>query len=438
MGQTIHLGHVLHVTQNPMTIKDPTAALEHWPEGALVVEGGKVKAAGPAADLRKKYADAKIVNHGDAYIVPGFIDLHIHFPQIDIVGRYSGELLSWLEHHAFPAEMRYAERGYAELAAEAFCRELLHHGTTTSMVFSTRHMVATDVLFQTMERHGCRSFIGKVSMDRNAPDGLLENAHDDQKHTQALIEKWHGRDDRLFYVLTPRFAPSCTDRMMEQHAEFKRAFPSLYIQSHLGENMDEVAWVKELYPNDPNYLSVYQRFGLLSDRTILAHCIYMEPEEVALMQQTKTVAAHCPTSNLFLGSGLFPLRERLGDGMRVACGTDVGGGSSFSMWQTLNEANKIAKLRRQPVSPIVHFYLATLAGAEALSMGDRLGSFAPGKEADFQVLDWHKSRLCERLLKDPLSIEQQLSSLFHTADDRMLKNVYVRGREKLADGRIVD
>lgn len=437
MKQTIHLGHVLHVTTNPLVLKDPTAALEHWPAGALVVERGKIVAAGSAKDLRRKYSGATVIDHGDAYIVPGFIDLHIHFPQIDIIGRYSGELLTWLQQFAFPAEMRYADRAYAEEAAEAFCRELLYQGTTTSMVYATKHMMATDVLFQTMDRHGCRALIGKVSMDRNAPDALLDNAHDDQKHTQALIEKWHGRDDRLYYVLTPRFAPSCTDRLMEQLAEFKKAFPSLYIQTHHGENKDEVAWVKELYPQDPNYLSVYQRFGLLGDHTILGHCIYMEPEEVTLLRQTKSVIAHCPTSNLFLGSGLFPLRERMTDSVRVGIATDVGGGTSFSLWQTLNEANKIAKLRREPVSPAVYFYLATLAGAEALSMESRLGNFVAGKEADFQVLDWHKSRLCERLLKDSLPVEQQLSALFHTADDRMIKHVYVRGQQKVAEGRIV-
>lgn len=431
MTHQIYRGQIVHVVRNPFELSQPETALEHIPDGALVVQGDRIVALGRFYELRHLYPTAVLHDFGDAWIIPGFVDTHIHFPQLDIIGRHSGQLLDWLNQHAFPAEMRFADATFAREAARFFCQELWRNGTTTSMIFSSRHYMATQALFEEFAQAGARAIIGKVSMNRHAPSALLEDVAADKEHNLRLIKAWHGFEKRLFVALTPRFVPSCTEDMLQYLGDLKQQHPQLYIQSHHGENLDEVAWVRELFPNADHYLGVYRDFGLLSPQTMMAHCIYAKEEELKLFADTRTAIAHCPTSNMFLGSGLLALREYAKRGLRLSLATDVGGGTSFSMWRTMDEANKVAKLRGESLHPVELFYLATMGGAASLGLDKEVGSLRVGMAADFQIIDYQQNPVTARVFRDNLGVDQQLSTIIHCFTDTMLKQLVVRGETKL-------
>ena len=408
---------------------DPSALrLRHVEDGLLLVDNGLITWFGTWTEGEQKIPQSCPVHDlGDKIIVPGFIDTHIHFPQAEIIGSHGRQLLQWLENYAFPAEMQYGNEQYAEKMAKFFVNELLRNGTTTAMVFCTVHPQSVDGLFAASEKKNMRIIAGKVLMDRNAPTDLLDTAWSGYNESKDLIEKWHKRG-RLLYALTPRFAPTSTNEQLALAGKLKKEYPDLYLQTHLAENKDEIAWVRQLFPERQNYLDVYHHHGLTGEKSVFAHCIHLEDAEWDRLQTTDSAIAFCPTSNLFLGSGLFNLHRARKKKVKVGLATDVGGGTSFGMLQTTNEAYKVMQLQQQNLSAAEMLYLATLGGARALCLDHLLGNFLPGKEADFIVLDPEATQLLSMRSKKARTANELLFALMILGDDRAVAATYVAGR----------
>ncbi|HJV25722.1 MAG TPA: guanine deaminase [Aromatoleum sp.] len=418
-------GEILHFLDDPAD--RGVEALEHFPDGLLIVRDGHVAEAGPAeAILAKLPAGTPIEERRDKLILPGFIDTHIHFAQADIIASHGEQLLEWLGKYTYPAESRFADAGHARSVAEFFCGELLRNGTTTAMAFPTVHAASVDALFAAAAERRMRLITGKVLMDRNCPDFLRDTAARGYAESHALIEKWHGRD-RLLYAVTPRFAATSTPEQMALAGRLFAEHSGVYLQSHVAENRREVAWVAELYPEARSYLDVYDRFGHLGPRSVFAHCVWLDDADRARMAAAGAAMSFCPTSNLFLGSGLFDLDRAHAAGVRVGIGSDVGAGTSFSMLQTLNEAYKVLQLNGQSLSAERAFYLATLGGARSLYLENSIGSFAPGREADFVVLDAAATPLLARRTAACHTLAERLFVLMMLGDDRAVAETWVMG-----------
>ncbi len=418
-------GEIVHLVDDPVVTGE--RAHEHWPDGLLVLADGKVVRCGDAkALLRDLPRGAEIVDHSGKLIVPGFIDAHVHYPQADIIAAYGEKLLEWLNRYTFPTERRFADAEHAREVADFFLAELLRNGTTTAAVFATVHPQSVDAFFASASAIGARMIAGKVMMDRNCPPDLCDTAESSYEDSKRLIERWHCRD-RLLYAVTPRFAPTSTERQLELAGRLLDEHDGLYLQSHVAENADEVKWVAELYPWSRSYLDVYDRFGLLRERAIYAHCLHLDAADRDRMGATNAAMAFCPTSNLFLGSGLFDVDAARRHRVHVAVGTDVGAGTSFSMLRTLDEAYKVAHLLHHRLSPFAALHLATLGGAQALQLDVRIGNFAPGKEADFVVLDLAATPLLERRMRHAATLEERLFALLMLADDRCVEATYLMG-----------
>jgi guanine deaminase len=423
---TAHRGAILSFRSDPGE-GDAASTYDHWEDGALVVADGRVTAVGSAsAVLAAQPPGTAVVEHRDGLIVPGFIDTHIHYPQTDVIGSGGRHLLEWLERYTFPAEARYADASYARAGAEFFLDELLANGTTTAQVFGTVHKVSIDEFFAAAAARRLRMIAGKVLMDRNAPESLRDTAADGERETLELIAAWHGKD-RLHYAITPRFAPTSTPEQLASAGKLARQYPDVFIHSHLAENRDEIAWARSLFPGCTNYLDVYDRYGLVRERSVYAHCIHLDRAERVRMCGAGAWAAFAPSSNLYLGSGLFDIAASDAAGLRFALATDVGGGTSFSMLRTMSEAYKVAQLQGQRLTPLRAFYLATLAGAQALHLEDRVGRFAPGLEADFIVLT-AATPLAARRAAQATTLSEKLLQLMTLGDDRSVAATYVLGR----------
>jgi len=427
-------GEILHLVDDP-AIAD-TKAHEHWSDGLLVVADGRVERCGDATALLSDTGALDIVDCRGKLIVPGFIDAHVHYPQTDVIAAYGEKLLEWLTRYTFPVERRFADAAHARDVADFFIAELLRNGTTTAAVFATVHPESVDAFFASAQAQGARMIAGKVMMDRNCPPELCDTAEGAYDDSKALIERWHGRD-RLSYAVTPRFAPTSTERQLELAGRLLDEHEGLYLQSHVAESADEVKWVGQLYPWSRSYLDVYDHFGLLRERAIYAHCLHLNDTDRARMGATGAAMAFCPTSNLFLGSGLFDLDAARKHGVAVAVGTDIGGGTSFSMLRTLDEAYKVAQLLHHRLSPLGALYLATLGGARALHLDERIGNFAIGKEADFVVMDAAATPLLARRMKSTQTIEERLFALIMLGDDRCVFETYLMGERRHArDGEV--
>lgn len=403
-------------------------AWHYHDDGILWVEAGHIKAVGPAeqmlTQLPQRISLETFPNH---LILPGFIDTHIHYPQTEMIAAYGEQLLSWLNTYTFPTEMQFADEAYAAEVAEVFLNELLRNGTTTALVFGTVHPQSVDAFFQAAQERGLRMIAGKVMMDRHAPEGLCDTAEQSYTDSIALIERWHGVD-RLQYAVTPRFAPTSTQAQLDKAGQLLQEHPGVYLHTHLSENTDEVEWVKQLFPQSKHYLDVYDQAGLLSRRSVFAHGIHLCDEECARLAETGSAIAHCPTSNLFLGSGLLPLDKLQRQGVNVGLGTDVGGGTSFSMLRTLDEAYKIQQLRGNKLDPFQALYLATLGGAKALDLDQTIGSLQAGFEADFCVLDLHATPLLAFRMPHCRTVQETLFALNTLGDDRCVERTYALGR----------
>jgi guanine deaminase len=414
------------------SIADPAevvveASYEYFEDGLMVVENGKITAVGHTRDLLGKLAsDVEVVTYKDALITAGFIDTHIHLPQTGMVGSYGEQLLDWLNTYVFPVERQFADPAHAAEVSDIFIKELLRNGTTTALVFGSRHKESVDAFFTAAEKLNLRMIAGKVMMDRNAPDYLVDTAESSYVDSKALIERWHGKG-RLHYAVTPRFAPTSTPEQLSLAGQLMTEYPDLYMQTHISENLKEVEWVKELFPERKNYLDVYDHFKLLGERSVFAHGVHLCDQECERLAETGSAIAFCPTSNFFLGSGLFnlPMAER--HKVNVGLGTDVGGGTSFSILQTLNEAYKVMQLQGAKLSPFKSLYLATLGGARALRLEDKIGNLHEGTEADFVVLDFNATTLLSYRMKQATSIEEKLFVLMTLGDDRTVSETYSAG-----------
>ncbi|HEY0685933.1 MAG TPA: guanine deaminase [Steroidobacter sp.] len=422
-----HRAAVLQFRSDPGESDSPDA-YEYWPDGLLIVSGEHVERVGPASELIGTLpAGVCVHEHHDALILPGFIDTHIHYPQTDVIAAAGRDLLDWLEHYTFPAERRFDNEAHAKSSAEFFLDELARNGTTTAQVLGTVHKLATDVFFEAAAKRGIRMIAGKLLMDRNCPEYLRDTPADGERDTRELIEKWHGQG-RLHYAITPRFAPTSSNEQLASAGRIARDHPDVFIHSHLAENVDEVAWVHRLFPEARSYLDVYDRFGLLRERATYAHCIHLDAADRQRMASAGSSAAFCPTSNFYLGSGLFDIAAADAAALQFALATDVGGGTSFSMLRTMAEAYKVTQLLGQRLSPLRMFYLATLGGARVLGLHDRIGQLSPGAEADFVVLDPHVTPLMSRRFKQCATLAERLLLFATLGDERNVVGTYIVGK----------
>lgn len=398
-------------------------------DGLLITEQGKIVWFGEWQEGQTQLpADMRVDHYPEQLIVPGLIDTHIHYPQTEMVGAYGEQLLSWLNTYTFPTEMQFADTEHARQIADFFIHELLKNGTTTALVFCTVHPQSVDALFEQAARHQMRLIAGKVMMDRHAPEALCDTAQSSYDDSKALIEKWHGQG-RALYAITPRFAPTSTPEQLELAGKLKAEFPDVYVHTHLSENHDEIAWVKALFPQQQGYLDVYAHYGLTGERSVFAHCVHLEEQEWDCLHQSKSAIAFCPTSNLFLGSGLFPLAKTWQKQVKVGLGTDIGAGTSFSLLQTASEAYKVQQLQGSQLSALEALYHATLGGARALNLQDKLGNFDLGKEADFVVLDLKATTLQQLRQQHSKGLEDSLFALLTLGDDRNVEATYIYGQK---------
>lgn len=422
-----HRGALLRFRADPGAHSDP-ASFEFLDDGLLVVAGGHITAVGPAPQLLPGLPrDTEVIVHGKNILIPGFVDAHIHYPQSDIIASGGGALLEWLRDYTFPTEVAFARAAHARSVAEFFLDELLRNGTTTAMVFCTVHRCSVEAFFQAAAARNLRMVAGKVLMDRNCPPELRDTAASGERDSRELLQSWHDTG-RLKYAITPRFAVTSSEAQLQSAGRLAREFPHALIQSHLAESAAEVAWVKELFPQARSYLDVYDRHGLLRERAVYAHCIHLDSTDRARLAQSGAAAAFCPSSNLQLGSGLFDPGAADAAGMRFAMGTDVGAGSSFSMLRTLAAAYQVAQLLQQPLPAMRAFYLATLGGARALGLEDKVGSLSIGSEADFVILDLKATPLIARRTSQARTLAEKLLILMTLGDERVVSRTYVLGR----------
>lgn len=418
---------ILHCLADPGEGSKP-AAWEYFEDGLLAVHDGRIVDAGPADAVRARLpADIEVTDYAGKLIVPGFIDCHVHFPQLDIIGSYGAQLLDWLNQYAYPVEAKFADPDHAREVANAFVDELLRNGTTTALVFGTVHAHSADAIFEAAEARNMRLIAGKVLMDSNCPEELRDSPDSGYAESKALIERWHGKG-RLGYAITPRFALTSSPEQLAAAGKLADEYPDTWIHTHLAENMDEVEQIARQFPDSRSYLDVYEQFGLVRERAVFAHCLHMNDQDRASMAANRAAAAFCPTSNLFLGSGLFDLTAMREAGVCCGLGTDVGGGTSLSLLRTASEAYKVLHLREHALPATQALYLATLGAAEALRLDDKIGNFEEGKEADFAVLDFKGSNLTARRCAAASTIEEKLFALMTLADDRNIAATYVEGR----------
>ena len=423
----------LHFKSDPDFSGD---AFEYFEDGLLILKRGRVRQLVNAPDWIDHLPDGSaLYDYSGCLVMPGFIDTHTHYPQTEMIASYGLQLLDWLKQYTFPTEEKFSDRDHANQIAEFFCEEMLRNGTTTSAVFATVHSESVDAIFEAAQRRDMCLIAGKVMMDRNAPASLCDDPQQSYRQSVELIQRWHLQG-RLHYAVTPRFAPSCSPEQLELCGQLLAEHPDLYLQSHVAENVDEVRWVAELFPESRSYLDVYDRFGLLGPRSVYAHCIHLDEADRVRMAESGAAMAFCPTSNLFLGSGLFSLDSADQHGIRVGLATDVGAGTSFSMLQTLNEAYKVCQLAGHSLTPLKALYLATLGSAESLYLDHRIGNFEVGKEADFVVLDLQATELMKLRMQNAQSLEDKLFALMMLGDDRCVQATHVMGQRRFQRGRV--
>jgi guanine deaminase len=399
-------------------------------DAIVAMDGGRVVDAGPAEEVRKRLpADTEVTQYANALITAGFVDCHVHYPQLPIIGAGGKPLLDWLAGYTFVAEERFADEDYARSVARAYLRENLRNGITTASVFCTVHAVSAQVLFEEAHALDLRMIAGKVLMDRNAPAALMDTAQRGYDESKALIARWHGKG-RLGFALTPRFAVTSTVAQLDAAGSLKREHPDVHVQSHVSENLAEIALVASIYPEASSYLDVYARHGLTGPRTIYGHGVHLSERDFAFLHETQTALAHCPTSNNFLGSGLFKIgaAKRADRPVRVGLATDLGGGTSFSILRTMQAAYEVAQLSGMPLPPSSALYLATRGAAHALDLDDRIGSVAPGMEADLVVLDLASTPIIEMRTAYARDIDEALAIQMALGDDRAVRATYVAGR----------
>lgn len=430
--RNIFFGTVVHCIDDAW--KSGEASLQIFNEGYLAVENGLVIGIGNASDLSEaELNDCNQVDYRGHMIVPGFIDGHLHYPQTGVIGSYGTQLLEWLNKYTFPEEAKFCDAAYAQSSADFFVKELLRNGTTSAFVYATIHEQSVDAIFSAAAMANMRLVSGKMMMDRNCPENLRDTPAGGYEASQRLIEKWHGKK-RLNYAVTPRFAPTSSDEQLEFAGRLFNDNEGVYLQSHIAENEAEIKWVAELFPWSRSYLDVYDHFGLLGPRAVYGHCIHLDKTDIKKMSASGTVAAFCPTSNLFLGSGLFDLVNAKENSINTVLATDVGGGTSFSMLRTADEAYKVTQMAGSTVTPVQLFYEITLGAARALSIDQYVGNFSANKEADFVVIDPGATDVLAQRVDRAQSIEEVLFALIVLGDDRCTVATHVLGEKVFCRG----
>ena len=429
MTSLILRGRLLSFKRAP-TARDDAASYHYEPDGAVLIVDGEIRTSGSYGEVIEAAEDGvPEIDHRPHLIMPGFIDTHLHFPQMQVIGSYAANLLEWLNTYTFIEEQRFADSGHAAHIATHFFDEMVRHGTTTAAAYCSVHKASADAYFAEAMKRNMLMIGGKVMMDRNAPEGLRDTPQQGYDETRQVIADWHGKG-RNHVAITPRFAITSTPEQMEVAKTLAAEFPDLHIQTHLSENREEIEFTCSLYPDAKDYTDIYDRYGLLGRKSLFGHCIHLSDREADVMSESGSVAVHCPTSNLFLGSGLFPLRhlQNREKPVRVSFATDIGGGTSYSMLRTLDEAYKIQQLLGERLNPLKSFYFATRGNAEALSLTDRIGTLDDGTDADLIVLDASATPAMALKMQAVKTLSEELFLLQTMGDDRAIVETYVAGQ----------
>jgi guanine deaminase len=405
---------------------DWQSATHHDSAGGVVIESGKIVAVGRGAGLRVAHPDAAVTDYGDALISAGFVDAHMHYPQTPIIASWGKQLIDWLDTYTFPQEMRLAHADYARQVADTTLDLALAHGTTTLTSFCTIHPGSVDAWFEAAAARGMAAIGGKTCMDRNAPDGLRDTAQSAYDDSKALLDRWHGTG-RASYAITPRFSPTSTPDQLAALGALWAERPDALMQTHLSEQLPEIAWVRDLFPQSRDYLDTYEAFGLLGARGLYGHAIHLEEREIDRLCEVGAAVVHCPTSNTFIGSGLFDMAGLAARGLRIGLATDTGGGSNFSMLRTMAAAYEIGQLRGTPLHPAQLMWLATEGSAQALHMGGQIGHLGVGAAADITVLDLSSTPAIAQRTAQASDIWEALFPTIMMGDDRAVRDVWVGG-----------
>ena len=421
-------GRVLSFRAKPESVDD-RAAYVFEEDGGILIRDGRIAAVGDFSLISAKARDAEIIDHRPHILMPGFIDAHAHFPQMQIIGSYGAELLDWLNTYTFPEETKFSDTQHGRRIARLFLDEMVRHGTTTVAAYCSVHKESAEAFFAEALSRDMLAIGGKVMMDRNAPERLRDTPQTGYDDTKALIGEWHGKG-RLHYAITPRFAITSSPEQMEMAGALAREHPDLHVQTHLSENYAEITFTQELYPTAKDYTDIYAQYGLLGPKTLLGHCIHLSEREADLLSDTGSVAVFCPTSNLFLGSGLFDWQRysKRAKPLRIAAATDVGGGTNYSMLRTMDEGYKVIALQGEKMNPLAAFWQITLGNAKALSIEDRVGTLDPGTDADVVVLDARATPGMALRMETVETLAEELFLLQTLGDDRAIREVYVAGR----------
>ncbi len=422
-------GRTLTFVREPSGIDDQ-ASYRFSEDGGVLIDKGRIVATGDFSPLRSGIgATAEVVDHRPHLILPGFIDAHVHMPQMQVIASYGAELLDWLNNYTFPGETKFRDAQHGRRIARLFLDQMVSQGTTTVAAYCTVHKASAEALFAEALSRDMRIVAGKCLMDRNAPEDLRDTAKSGYDDTKALIAEWHGRG-RLHYAITPRFAITSSDEQMAATGALAQEFPDLHIQTHLSENRAEIEFTQQLFPWSKDYTDVYERFGLLGRRTLFGHCIHLSEREADALSDSGSVAIFCPTSNLFLGSGLFDYHRyrRRAKPLRIATASDVGGGTNYSMLRTMDEGYKVIALQGEKLNPLASFWQMTLGNAEALSLEAHVGTLEPGTDADVVVLDSRATPGMALRMETIETLAEELFLLQTLGDDRAVSAVYVAGR----------
>ena len=428
MMKQLLLGQTLGFAGNPL-IGAWADAVRYERRGAVLIVGDRISAVGLADDLRAAHPDAAVTDYGEALISAGFVDAHMHYPQTGIIASWGKQLIDWLNTYTFPEESRFGDPAYAADVAGRTLDLALDHGTTTLTSFCTIHPESVDAIFEAAAARNMAVVAGKTCMDRNAPDNLRDNAQSAYDDSKRLLEKWQGVG-RAHYAITPRFSPTSTPDQLAALGALWAEHPDCLMQTHLSEQLPEIAWVRDLFPDARDYLDTYEAFGLLGARGLYGHAIHLEPREVDRLAEVGAAVVHCPTSNTFIGSGLFDLMGLANAGLRIGLATDTGGGSSFSMLRTMAAAYEIGQLRGTALHPAQLMWLATEGSAQALHMGGQIGHLGAGAMADIVVLDLGSTPAIAQRSARADDIWDALFPTIMMGDDRAVRDVWVAGKRR--------
>lgn len=426
MTGTVLLGQTLSFRSSPFDAP-VEESVRHETFGAVYIEAGKIMDAGPRDRVLKAHPQAKVRAYGDKLILAGFVDSHVHFPQTAMIASWGKRLIDWLNTYTFPEEMKFGDPAYATEIAGRYLELTTAHGTTTMCSFATIHPESVEAFFTEAQKRGQRVVSGKTCMDRNAPDDLTDTAQSAYDDSKALLEKWHGVD-RIGYAITPRFSPTSTPEQLEAMGTLWAEHPDCLMQTHLSEQIDEVAWVKKLFPEARDYLDTYEQFGLLGKGGLYGHAIYLTEREKDRLREVDASLIHCPTSNTFIGSGLFDMAGLMADGHRIGLATDTGGGSSFSMLRTMAAAYEIGQLKGVPLHPSELLWLATQGSARAMHLDDKIGNLAAENEADIVILDLASTPAIAQRHAMAEDIWEAIFPTIMMGDDRAIHEVWIGGK----------